>query len=99
MYATPAPTGPRRGPRSTLFLVDHDGGTVETCVTLCELKRALRASITELELCIVPKSKQSSPSVRLSRINDTGIGLASMREAKMQLPGERIRRLGKKRCS
>ncbi len=80
--------------RATLSLVDCDSGPMEKSVTLCELKRALRASITELELCIVPKTAQFSPPARLSRFNQSGMGIASMSEAKMPVSDEHIRSLG-----
>ena len=49
--------------RATLSLVDYYGCPVERSLTFCELKRALQASIDELERSIVPRSTGSNPKL------------------------------------
>jgi hypothetical protein len=46
--------------RATLSLVDYYSGSMETCVTLSELRRTLQASITELELSSALRNGQST---------------------------------------
>ena len=49
--------------RTALSVVEHSADTIEKSATLCELRRALHATIAELEITARPCRQQSQKQV------------------------------------
>ncbi len=60
--------------RATLSLVDYYGSSVDRSLTITELKRTLQASITELEVSILPRNGPLTTSSQFPRVASPGRG-------------------------